>query len=102
MVKSDAERQHAHRRRLKDEGGWQRLNLWIKIEGHSALRRLAARDGVTIAEMIEQLAIKADAQVMDTLSDDKLNAYFRDSVMNTGKARRRQGEAKISWSKERC
>ena len=90
MVKSAAERQRLRRQRLANDREWRRLNLWIRIDAHRALARLAARDRVTVAEEIERLAITADTLALDAMQDDERNQYFRDCATYEGRIRRKK------------
>ena len=91
MAKTNAERQRARQARLQADRDWRRLNLWIRADAHGALRRLAARERVTLAEAIERLALRADGEILSAMtSQEETDAYFRESVAYETAAHRRQ------------
>jgi hypothetical protein len=77
MPKSAAERQREYRAR-RPENNDKRLNLWISATANLALNRLAAHQGITKTEALEQLILEADDQVLQTLELDtpEWDEYF--------------------------
>ena len=55
---------------MAGENGERRLNTWISTGAALALKRLAARYGVTQREMLERLVSEADQKILGTLDDD--------------------------------
>lgn len=63
MAMTNAERQAAHRAKLKAENDRHQLNTYISHEAWTRLAELAKRDGVTAAEVIEALLRNALPEV---------------------------------------
>lgn len=55
---------------MAGENGERRLNTWISTGAALALKRLAARYGVTQREMLERLVSEADQTIIETLDSD--------------------------------
>ena len=70
MAKTAAERQAAYRKRASVGDGYYRLNGWINMGAHFALKRLARRYGVTQREMLEQLIIAEDDRILSGIELD--------------------------------
>jgi len=72
MGTTAAERQKAYRARRREAGdnGERRLNTWISTGAALALKRLAARYGVTQREMLERLVVEEDQKILETLDSD--------------------------------
>lgn len=77
-ARTAAQRQADRRRRLQQEGDYQRINLWIDVSAYFALQRLARRDAVTQAEVIASLIKQADQKIIDQLDESapEWNDYF--------------------------
>ena len=78
MPPSNAERQAKYRARrptAKKDGEY-RLNTWIVSDAHFSLARLASYLGLTKKDTIEQLILKADQELRDSLTDDEHDAYL--------------------------
>jgi hypothetical protein len=69
-AKTAAQRQARRRQRLRSEGEHCRVNLWIGMSAYLALQRLARRDAVTQAQIIERLILNADNQIVAGLELD--------------------------------
>jgi hypothetical protein len=78
MPPSNAERQAKYRARrpTAKEDGEYRLNTWIVSDAHFSLGRLASYHGLTKKDTIEQLILKADQELRDSLTDDQHNTYL--------------------------
>ncbi len=57
---SNAQRQASFRLRQQATGA-QRLNIWLSGPAHAVLKKQAVRDGVTVARIVERLALDAHA-----------------------------------------
>lgn len=68
-ARNAAQRQADRRRRLQQEGDYQRINLWIDVSAYFALQRLARRDAVTQAQVIASLIKQADQKIIDQLDE---------------------------------
>ncbi len=73
---TNAERQAAYRKRARLED--RRLSIWVDHRAALAMQRLARREGVTQAAVIERLVLAADNAVLGTLDEDSPEwaAYF--------------------------
>ena len=67
MAKTAAQRQAAYRKRASVGDGYYRLNGWINMRAHFALKRLAKRYGVTQREVLEQLIIAEDDRILSEI-----------------------------------
>lgn len=78
-AKTSAERQAEYRRKkvLNPDGKCRSLNIWLPIDSRMALDRLAARDGVTIAEYIHKFVTSAERKVTRGMSCDEIQEYFK-------------------------
>lgn len=80
MGTTAAERQKAYRDRRPDAGenGERRLNTWISTGAALALKRLAARYGVTQREMLERLLVEDEKKILKTLEPEspEWDKYF--------------------------
>lgn len=65
-----AQRQSRRRQRLRANGEHQRLNLWIGLSAYLALQRLARRDALTQAQLLERLILQAEDVVVARLQLD--------------------------------
>lgn len=81
MARTNAQNQAAYRtRHTKGEGGTaSRLDVLIADSAKLALKRLAARYGVSNRAMLETLILDAQKALTDTLDSDQHSAYC-DSV----------------------
>ena len=74
MAKTNAERQQQYRKNREmagpDKNGERRLNTWLSTGAKLALKRLAARYGVTEKDMLEKLVSDADDKIFTTLEFD--------------------------------
>jgi hypothetical protein len=70
MAKTAAQRQAAYRDRAKVGDGYYRLNGWINMKAHFALKRLAKRYGVTQREVLERLLTDEDNRILSQLDLD--------------------------------
>lgn len=78
MRSKNAQRQAKYRARratAKQDGEY-RLNTWLVSDAHFSLGRLASYHGLTKKDMVEQLIIKADQALRDSLTDQEHNAYL--------------------------
>ena len=77
---TNAQRQANYRKRQenKNEALEKRLNTYISFDSFSALTRLAHRSNTTKKEILEQVLLKADKQIIDTLDIDskEWKTYF--------------------------
>ena len=78
MAKSAAQRQREYRARRPEAGdnGERRVNTWISTRASLALKRLAARNGVTVRAVIEQLAIEADQVATVGMTEKEFDDYL--------------------------
>lgn len=58
QAQTNAQRQAAFRLRQKAAGA-QRLNVFVTGAAHAVLKRQAVRDGVSVARIVERLALDA-------------------------------------------
>ena len=85
MAQTNAERQAAYRARRATAGtdgnGERRFDMWVTTEAELALARLARRYSVTKREMLERLAVRADAAIVRRLDPDseQWDSYFNAS-----------------------
>ena len=79
MAKTASERQkdYRNRRPMAGDNGERRINTWVTTAAALALKRLAARYGVTNREMLEKLILEADDKVRRAIDDDDLVAWDR-------------------------
>jgi hypothetical protein len=79
MAKTPAERQRAYRQRRASSGGngERRLSTWVPTGAMLDLRRLAARNGVTVRAMLERLIAAEVERLVATLSDDEFDRFLR-------------------------
>lgn len=84
MPLSNAERQAKYRakRPIAKENGEYRLNTWLVSDAHFSLRRLASYHGISKKDTIEQLILKADQALRNSLSDDDHDAYIALNLSN--------------------
>ena len=75
MAKTSAQRQAEYRRRAAQQGRF-RLNALINGEARASLAALCRRDCVTMAVMIERLAIAAKNEAIADMTDDELAAFY--------------------------
>lgn len=77
-AKTSADRQALYRRRkqLAGDNGKSNLNVWIDNSALFALRRLAAFYQKTELEILEKLIVKADEDVMGSVSSKGDNSVF--------------------------
>ena len=75
MAKSPAQRQAEYRQRAAQQSRF-RLNLYINAEARAALGALCRRDCVTMAVMIERLAIASKNEAVAGMDDDELAAFY--------------------------
>jgi hypothetical protein len=78
MAKTAAQRQSEYRARRDDGEGDHRINTWITLDTHLALRRLARSYGVTRRQMLEKLINEANSVVVQSLDLDspEWDTYF--------------------------
>ena len=65
---TNAERQAAYRKRAREND--RQLNVWLDHRAALALQRLARREGVTQAAVLERLVVAADNAVVGALDPD--------------------------------
>ena len=77
---TNAERQAAYRKRAREND--RQLNVWMDHRAALALQRLARREGVSQAAVLERLVLAADNAVVGTLDPDSSAwaEYFGQSV----------------------
>ena len=80
MGTTAAERQKAYRDRRPDAGenGERRLNTWISTGAALALKRLAARYGVTQREIVGHLLVQDEKKILEALEPEspEWDKYF--------------------------
>ena len=91
MAKTASERQkdYRNRRSMAGENGERRINTWVTTAAALALKRLAARYGVTNREMLEKLILEADDKVCRAIDDDDTvawNTYFEANPLRRNKS----------------
>lgn len=72
MPQTPAQRQAAYRARRSDGEGEHRLNGWISIRAHLALKRLARHEGQSRRNILKRLILAADDAVFRQLELDSL------------------------------
>jgi hypothetical protein len=78
MGKTNAERQREYRQRhlQAEDGGLERLNLFVSLQAKRQLERLAAHHGVTQRAALEWTLAEAERAMVDSLSADRQSAYY--------------------------
>jgi hypothetical protein len=80
MAQTAAQRQAAYRKRrpTAGENGERRLNTWISTGAALALKRLAAYQGKTQRQILEQMLLDAEGEVLQELrsNEDGFNEYL--------------------------
>lgn len=78
MAKTSAQRQAAYRSRRNLGEGVRRLNSWISIPAYCALQRLARHQGLSQRAALEQILLKIDDEVIETLETNtpEWDRYF--------------------------
>ncbi len=100
MAKTASERQkdYRNRRSMAGDNGERRINTWVTTAAALALKRLAARYGVTHREMLEKLILEADDKVCRAIDDDDTvawNTYFEANSLRRNKAADVPGNTKF-------
>ena len=90
MTLSTQERQAKYRtqRDIANDGeGERRLNTWLSTKSYLALKRLAAREGVSQKAVLEQLILDADEDNFMILRDDDkgFDQYLQRSLRSNEK-----------------
>lgn len=75
MALTAAERQARYRQRHLQEGDRERLQLVVSLQAKRALERLARHHGVTLAALLERLALEEQGRITAGMDGDQYRAY---------------------------
>lgn len=75
MALSAAEKQARYRERHLKEGERERLQLVISLQAKRALERLAQHHGLTMAAMLERLALEEQKRVTADMDGEQYRGY---------------------------
>jgi hypothetical protein len=94
MAMSAAERQRAYRQRRASAGehGERRISAWVSTRAYCDLHRLAAHNGLTVREVIEEL-IRAEVERLVATLDDEQFERFLSAPARTRRGTLRRNEA---------
>jgi hypothetical protein len=78
MALSAAEKQARYRQRYIKEGDRERLQAVISLHAKLALKRLARHYGLTLAGMVERLALEEAARVTAPMDGDQFKRFVEE------------------------